>query len=214
MKKMYDTLENFLTETQSLPGWMTVEKGRRLIELVVESKAEHCVELGVFGGRSLVCMAFGLRLLGHGTADGIDPYTAGAALEGVNDPKNDQWWAGLDYEAIARDAQMSCYKLGLAQYTRLVRMRSQDVVEFYTDETVDLLHQDSNHSEEISCQEVSLWTPKIRRGGYWVFDDTNWPSTQKAQRELEALGFNLLEDHESWRVYRRGFLPTPNTPGT
>jgi methyltransferase family protein len=205
-----DTL--IAVELPKMPGWCTPEKGQRLAALALG--ANVCVELGVFGGRSLVAIAMMLQDQGFGRVYGIDPFTASAALEGKNDPANDEWWAALDYETIAREAQLSCYRLRLTPYAQLVRMRSLDVVEFYENSTVDLLHQDSNHSEEISCQEVALWAPKIRHGGYWVFDDTNWPSTQKAQHELEALGFGLLEDHESWRVYRRGFLPTPNTPGT
>lgn len=199
-----DINARIVSELPNMPGWCTPKKGQRLAALA--RGANLCVELGVFGGRSLVSIAMALQDQGFGRVDGIDPFTASAALEGTNDPRNDEWWAALDYDAIAREAQLSCYKLGLAPYTKLVRMLSRDVVAFYADSSIDLLHQDSNHSEEISCQEVALWTPKVRRGGYWVFDDTNWPSTQKAQRELEASGFNLFEDHESWRVYRRDFL--------
>jgi hypothetical protein len=182
---------------------MAVEKGRRIIDLVIGSKAELCVELGVFGGRALICMAFGLKVLGRGRADGIDPYTPSAALEGTNDKANSEWWSHLDYEAIARVAQETLYRLELMPYARLVRMRSLDVVDFYADGTIDLLHQDSNHSEEVSREEVARWAPKIRSGGFWVFDDTDWASTQKAQRDLEALRFRELENHGSWKVYLR-----------
>jgi hypothetical protein len=85
-------------------------------------------------------------------------------------------------------------------------MRSQDVAGFYGDETVDLLHQDSNHAEEITCEEVELWAPKIRRGGYWIFDDTDWVTTQKAQAMLVHLGFEEIEDRVTWKVYRRATM--------
>lgn len=189
-------------ELPGLPGWCTPEKGKRMAELARE--AYFIVELGVFGGRSLVAMALALRDSSNdfSRVDGIDPYTPAAALEGTNDPANDEWWTHLDYEAVARAAQESLYRLELMPYARLVRMRSLDVVDFYIDGTLDLLHQDSNHSEEVSCEEVTRWTPKIRPGGYWVFDDTNWESTNKAQRELTALGFLELEDHGSWKIYQ------------
>lgn len=188
-------------ELPNLPGWCTPEKGKRLAELA--RGAGLCVELGVFGGRSLVAIALTLRIQGYGRADGIDPYTPTAALEGANDPANDDWWSRLDYEAIARAAQEVLYRLELVQCTRLIRMTSCEVFGFYKDGTIDLLHQDSNHSEEITCEEVTCWAPKIRSGGHWIFDDTNWPTTQKAQKRLLELGFVELENHESWKVYKK-----------
>jgi hypothetical protein len=188
-------------ELPQMPGWCPVEKGRRMAELA--HGAALCVELGVFGGRGLVAMALTLAAQGSGRADGIDPFSAAASLEGANDVANDEWWSKLDYEEIARSAQTTLYRLGLTPYAQLVRMRSREVAGFYGDGTVNVLHQDSNHSEEITCEEVELWAPKIRSGGYWVFDDTNWATTQKAQRELEARGFLEIENHESWKVYQR-----------
>ena len=187
-------------ELPGLPGWCTTEKGVRMAEIA--RGATLCVELGVFGGRGLIAMAAALRDQGFGQAHGIDPYTTNAALEGVNDSKNDEWWSDLDLGKIARTAQLGIERLGLVPWARIIWERSQDVVGRYDDGSIDMLHQDSNHSEAVTCAEVALWTPKIRPGGYWVFDDTDWPTTKRAQRELEALGFDLLEDHESWKVYR------------
>ena len=188
-------------ELQGLPGWCTNEKGKRMSELA--RGAELCVELGVFGGRSLLAITLALADQGCGRADGIDPFEAAASLEGSNDSANDEWWSSLDYAAIERAARDALQRLDLSpKYAQIIRMRSREVVALYEDGSIDLLHQDSNHSEEVSCEEVFLWTPKIRPGGYWIFDDTNWPSTQRAQRELAALGFTELEDHGGWKVYK------------
>jgi len=188
-------------ELPNLPGWCTVEKGKRMAELA--SGASLCVELGVFGGRGLVSMALALADQGFGRADGIDPFTPGAALEGTNAPANAEWWGHLDYEAVARVAQEELYKLKIVPHAHLVRMRSLDVVEFYDNGTVDVLHQDSNHSEEVSCAEVEAWAPKIKPDGFWIFDDTDWQSTKRAQDMLLWLGFDEIEDHVHWKVYRK-----------
>jgi hypothetical protein len=188
-------------ELPKLPGWCTVEKAKRMAALA--SGCSLCVELGVFGGRGLVAMALALADQGFGRADGIDPFTPGAALEGTNDPANSEWWGHLDYEAIAREAQTALYRLKLVSCARLVRLLSREAVEFYDDGAVDVLHQDSNHSEEVSCAEVELWAPKIKPGGFWVFDDANWPSTQRAQHILLQRGFVELEDYGGWKIYRR-----------
>jgi len=188
-------------EIPNIPGWCTPEKAKKMARLAFESPL--CIELGVFGGRGLVAIALGLREKGIGRVDGIDPFTAAAALEGTNDPANDEWWAKLDYESIARVAQKKLYELDLVHYAHLIRMASHEVADYYKDGTVDLLHQDSNHSEEISCKEVELWVPKIRSRGYWVFDDTDWPTTLLAQKILAASGFEMIEDHETWKVFRK-----------
>ncbi len=188
-------------ELEGIPGWCSIEKGKRMAELA--RGASLCVELGVFGGRGIISLALSLEEQGFGRADGIDPFTAVAALDGTNDVANDEWWRNVDFEEVAKTAQDAICELGLYQYTRLVRLRSKDVVGFYGDGTVDVLHQDSNHAEEVSREEVRLWAPKIRVGGYWIFDDTNWASTQRAQLDLVSLGFTEIEDHGSWKVYRR-----------
>jgi predicted O-methyltransferase YrrM len=194
-----------------MPGWCTPEKGKRMAALA--RGASLCVELGVFGGRSLVSIALGLRYQSIalalrdqpsncGRVDGIDPFTATAALEGTNDPANDQWWSRLDYEAIARAAQEAIYKLELMPYAHLVRMTSQEAVGFYADGAIDLLHADSNHSPEVSTWEVEHWAPKLKSGGIWIADDTNWPSTASAQKRLSDMGFQKTEEHGTWAVYR------------
>lgn len=191
-------------ELPGLPGWCTCVKGARMAELA--RGANLCVELGVFGGRSLVAIALSLKDSPNdfGRVDGIDPYTPTAALEGANSPENDLWWGQLDYEAVARAAQEALYRLELMPYARLVRMLSRDVVGFYADGTVDFLHLDANHSEATSCEDVALWAPKIRPdGGYLVFDDTDWATTQKAQQDLEMLDFQMIENHVQWKVYRK-----------
>lgn len=186
-----------------LPGWCTPEKALRMAELVVLAKATLCVELGVFGARGLIAMAIGLQELGLGKVDGIDPFTKAAALEGTNDKANDKWWSELNYETIFAQAYGAIEKNGLLPFSSLVRKRSQDAVADYADETIDVLHQDSNHSFEVSTAEVMAWLPKLKEGGYWIQDDTDWPSTRHAQDMLVEKGCVLLEDHQKWKVFQK-----------
>jgi Methyltransferase domain len=193
-----------------LPGWCTPEKGRRMAAIVVEVSGSSlrpalCVELGVFGGRSMLAMSLACQGLRRGRVEGIDPYTAAAALEGRNDKANDEWWAKISYEDILRQARAAIENNGLAPYAKIIRATSADAVGAYADGSIDVLHQDSNHSEEITCAEVRAWTPKIRPGGFWIADDTNWATTQKAYAALaNDYGFVRREAYESWAVYRKG----------
>jgi hypothetical protein len=188
------------SELPRLPGWCTTAKGKRLAALA--EGAALCVELGVYGGRSLVAVGLALQDQGRGRLDGVDPYAVEAALEGDNGPAVDAVWQATAFASVERAARSAVERLGLGDRVRFVRARSLDAVRDYADGSVDLLHQDSNHSELVSCREVVAWAPKLRPGGLWVFDDSDWATTRAAQRLLLERGFTEQEDHYLWRVFR------------
>ena len=192
----------------ALDGWCTPEKAKRMARLVAQAGADRyilAVELGVFGGRGTIAMGLAVKhcLAGIGAVHGIDPFTKQAALEGTNAIQNAEWWGKLDYEAVKIKAARAIRDFGVDKYTRLVIEKSLDVVGTYPDGCVDVLHQDSNHSEEVSCAEVEAWAPKVSRRGFWVFDDIDWPTTKKAQGMLVERKFNLIEMHKTWAVFQR-----------
>lgn len=185
----------------TLPGWCTVQKGLKMAETVVLEKPVTCVELGVFGGRSLVALALALKELGRGKVYGVDPYTAAASLEGKNDPENDAWWSQLSYDEIHAAAVKAVEDLNLTSHAEIFRMRSQDAAARF--ERIDLLHQDSNHSEEVSCAEVDLYSKLLKPGGIWIMDDTDWQTTRKALGKLLGLGFEEVHRDQRWMIFRK-----------
>lgn len=189
------------TSIAPLHGWGTVEKGVRLAELVLGIRAERSVDIGVFGGRSLIPMAIAHQILGAGYTVGIDPWEVEASLDGANAPENDEWWGKVDHDAIYAHFLGALMQYGLVGECRIMRERSDTAVRLFSDESVSVLHQDGNHSEKISTMEVELWTPKLKRGGYWVSDDTDWTTTQRAQAMLIERGFLVFENHGNWKIY-------------
>lgn len=186
-----------------LHGWTTPEKGTRLAELVIETGAARSVEIGVFGGRGTIAMAMGHQVLGTGSVSAIDPWEVCASIEGENDPANDEWWSKVDHDEIYEHFLAAVVRTGVGRYCRIMRERSDTALRLFADESVAVLHQDGNHAEKISSSEVEIWTPKLLPGGYWVADDTDWPTTRRAMAMLAERGFALIEDHGSWRVYRK-----------
>jgi hypothetical protein len=87
----------------------------------------------------------------------------------------------------------------------LWRCKSNEAVSKFEDQTIDILHQDSNHSEEISCEEVELYWNKVKPGCFWVFDDTDWPTTKKAQDLLLTKGYVVhhIPSDKKWTVFQR-----------
>jgi hypothetical protein len=187
----------------ALHGWATPEKATCLARLILQARAELSVEIGVFGGRGTIAMAMAHEALGYGYVAGIDPWSASASIEGENAPENDEWWQAVDYDAVLASFLAAVTSHGLSRQVRVMRQRSDEAVRLFADRSIAVLHQDGNHSEQVSSGEVVRWAPKIKPGGYWVADDCDWPTTAAALVLLEHQGFVLVEDHGSWRVYRK-----------
>lgn len=194
------------TTTPTLHGWCTVEKAIHLYNLVLEHELPVCVELGVFAGRSLLAIALGARAK-NGTAVGIDAWSKEACEQGVNDIANTEWWNTIDYDFFYNYTDKVISDANLSAMTTLIRSKSADAVEQFASTSINFLHQDSNHSEEVTVEEVNLWFDKVKIGGYWVFDDTDWSTTQAAQTLLLEKGYELIftEKDAKYKVFVRKF---------
>lgn len=187
----------------TMEGWSTPDKCAKLAKYILELNAKCSVELGVFAGRGLISMAMAHRHQNYGVAWGFDPWKAEACTEGKNEPENDEWWKKVDLKGIYKGFINNIVMHDLLEYCHWARLKSLDAVKLFEDESVDLLHQDSNHSEEISLAEVDRWHKKIRAGGIWVQDDIDWKTTQKAQKLILKSGFEKIDGTEKWAIYRK-----------
>ena len=206
-----DDNESYLTRViPTLHGWCSVEKALQLYKLVLEHENPLCVELGVFAGRSLLPIALGAREK-NGSAIGIDAWSKEACLAGINTIANAEWWSGIDFDFFYNYTKSVVDDAKCQDTTSLLRSSSKDCADKFTASQISLLHQDSNHSEEITVEEVNLWYDKVKIGGHWIFDDTDWPTTQKAQELLLTKGYELIftEKDGKHKVFIR--VATKNT---
>ena len=188
-------------EVKKLEGWVSPERGVELCDLILEHKPIICVEIGVFGGRSLIAQAMALRANGSGKVYGIDPWKTEAALEGEN-VANKEWWSkNVDLHGIHRGTMEAIWRLGLDEWAIVIRAKSQDCAFLFRD-GIDWLFIDGNHSEEASTRDVYRYVPLVKSGGIMIFDDADWPSTQKAVALIEKEG-RLLKDGGGYRIYQK-----------
>jgi predicted O-methyltransferase YrrM len=166
-----------------MEGWCSVEKACAMAALILRTRPAISVEIGVFGGRSLVAQALACRHVG-GLVWGVDPWKADAALCGVAERENIEWWSKIDYETIYRGCISAVLAQGLTQACNILRTTSDRAVLLFDDKSIDIVHIDGNHSEGASTLDVSMWLPKLKQGGHIWFDDTDWSSTKKAQNML------------------------------
>lgn len=159
-----------------LHGWCSKEKAAILIDMILKYKPKIIVEIGVFGGKSLVPMAFALNSLKKGTIYGIDPWCAEESIQGM-DPASFEWWGQVDHELILDSLLKEIYAAKLEKQVVLIRATSAECPGI---QQIDLLHIDGNHSEKASFDDVTKWVPLVREGGLIVFDDVTWSTTNTA----------------------------------
>lgn len=167
---------------ESLDGWCSYDKASTLHNLVLEEKPNLIVELGVYGGRSLVPMALAQIENKKGTIIGIDPWLAEASLEGAHSTQSIGGWGGVkntDYSYIYERCVNKIIEYNLNN-CELIRMKSQEAISLFVDNSIDVLHQDGNHSEDLATIEVELYMQKLKSGGYWISDDIHFDTIKKS----------------------------------
>ena len=189
----------------SFYGWCTQEKARSFIDLVLQVKPEICVEIGVFGGQSLFPVASALKFLGQGLVIGIDPWNTHECIR-YFDPIRDQahinWWSKVNMEQIYYSylGMLSHYELD--EYCITLRSTSADAAPAIG--TIDILYIDGNHSEAMSTQDVKLYLPKVRSGGYIWLNDSLWNDIQPSIDLLfEECDFVKLIDNGNCILFRK-----------
>ena len=175
----------------TVDGWCTPDKAKHLVDAIIERRPMLCVEIGVFGGSSLLPQAMALQLNKQGVIHGIDPWSTGAALEEMLGEENKAWWAKVDLEQIYQNCRNHVERLKLTNHVQLIRDKAENVVGGFVDETVDILHIDGNHSEELSYKDATLYLPKVKRGGMVAFDDIWWADGTSNVTTRKAIMFLL-----------------------
>lgn len=156
---------------QGLEGWCAEDKASILIDIILKLKPTTIVEIGVFGGKSLIPMACALKANEGGVIYGIDPWDAAASMEEVLHPDNKYYWSIVDHRGIMNGLIQKIEQLDLVDYIELIESTSEDAPPI---PEIDILHVDGNHSDKTSFYDVNKWVPLVRKGGWIIFDDMKW----------------------------------------
>lgn len=205
---------------EKLEGWCDKQKREKLYNLALNlnnykknsdplnkdtiNDETIIVELGVFGGKSFLPLAIACKEMNQGICYAIDPWSNQCSTQ--NYEKGDvnyEWWNKLDHEKIYQGFLDAPKLYNVESYVKILRNKSMESLNLFQDESIDILHQDGNHSESTSTEEVLEFSKKIKKGGYWIMDDTNWISTCLAQTKLIECGFTLIENNKNWAIYKK-----------
>jgi len=171
-------------------GWCSEQKGMFLVSLVFAIKPQTIVEIGVYGGKSLIPMAYTLQVnqMG-GLIYGIDPWDSMESVKGLQQIEHLSFWENLDHQIILQRLKENIRNFSLEQQIILLQTTSENAPPIYG---IDLLHIDGNHSEAMSYLDVIKWVPFVKRGGYIILDDMTWcdNGTFTTRRSCEWLDAN------------------------
>lgn len=146
--------------------WCSVEKINLLMDLTLLTKPSVSVEVGVFTGSSILPVAATLSYLNSGKVYAVDAWSNDEAILNLNDDDpNKEWWSQVDMTVVHH-----CFKNLMEQWSLenfcIEHCKSSKQIIDAIPNQIDFLHLDGNYSEIGSLQDVELYLPKVKKGGY------------------------------------------------
>lgn len=178
-------------------GWCPPEKARYLYEIVSEHKPEIVLEIGIYAGKSLFPMAVAAEAYG-GRVIGIEPFSVLPTQEGINPKENDDWWRSVNYNDLEHTFMTSVAKWELEPTIQLLKKTSKAALADMPSE-IGVIHQDSNHSEEVSFWETEHYAPLLKKGGFYILDDIDWNIDGKLTNEKSIALLDSMFTRVKWQ---------------
>ena len=200
-----NVLDDIQMVHERLQGWCSWLKAETLASIVVALRPKISVEIGVFGGRSLIPIAMAHRYINHGKVIGIDPWMARASVEGQLEA-DAKWWSDQKmHDDVYTGFMRFRENLQLQQWIQVERKVSD---EFDPMLGIGLLHVDGNHGEQ-AIKDVERFCPFVDFGGIVVVDDIGWGAgtVDRAIDLLPRMGFiekyRVKDEGSEWGVYQK-----------
>jgi predicted O-methyltransferase YrrM len=169
----------------SISGWASPEKMLDMYRLVRFARPSIVIEIGTYAGRSFLPQVLGLKHNDHGVAWAVDPWEPGPTQYGTP-VVGQEFWVNVDFASRRAELEKNLQDSQLLPWARVLKSHSIDAAPRWGLESVDILHIDGNHTEEISSADVETYLPKLKPGGFLWLDDSHWPSLAKARRIVES----------------------------
>jgi Methyltransferase domain len=173
----------------TLAGWCSVDKAYKLIETILADHPLLCVEIGVFGGASLIPQAMALKHNNLGKVVGIDPWQNEAMIDGMAAKNHIDWWKALDLTDIKKQCIAAVNLAQVHDYVEIVEAKAEDVVDRFQE--ISLLHVDGNHSEDNVYNYVAMYLPRVAIGGIIAINDIFWAEENQHVTTRKAVMYAL-----------------------
>lgn len=180
---------------ETIDGWCSPNKAAWLARLIASRQVANVLEVGIFGGKSLIPMALAVQSVGKGTVIGVEPWSADVAISEPTNETNDAWWANVNFALIKERFFANCARYGVLATVKVMEMDSESAFRFLKPRgrQFDLVHIDGAHSPERALRDAKSWAGLVKKGGLIVFDDIGWPSVAPA-REFLTQNLTVIDE--------------------
>ena len=154
------------------------------------------VEVGNYKGGTAVEMCQGLNLHPLYMVDSFEPYEGYVGYAGHKaDPETHGSWADVERtcrNALNIDETNKGHKAG--SDVVLLKTYSAIAVLDFEDESVDFVFLDANHDYTYVKEDLEIWYPKVKSGGWMMGHDWGYPGVIQAVTEfMESIGLSVME---------------------
>lgn len=208
-KRKIEEIYQDYNQRYGLWGWCTLNKAGCIVDYVNDicERVENpiCVEVGVYGGQSVLPVALELKRHNKGTIYGIDPWKNDEATSGY-DALNYEFWNKVDLERIYQIYSNMISEFELEEFVETIKLPSNDAKDF---EEIDFLHIDGQHTEQ-ALLDVKKFASKVSIDGYCFVDDVEWGQVSMVPYQLECMGFEYIKQVDNNKIFKRTRLQSYN----
>lgn len=199
MKQLFDKIS---VTNKQLQGWCGESKAIVLASMVLALQPDTVLEIGVFGGKSLIPMALAMKEINRGVVIGVDAWSKQVAVREQTSQEHRDWWDKLDIENIYHGFMQQLDILDLHKHVEVVRKQSQD---FNPPQAVSILHVDGSHGIT-TINDIMRFAPKVVIGGLVIIDDLrgdHGAAPSMAANRLLQMRFKRLYELQDGAVFQR-----------
>lgn len=189
-------------------SWCSEDKINLLMDVTLMIQPKTCVDIGSFTGSSVLPVATTLKFLKKGKIFAIDAWSNAEAVKNIDtDDANYEWWSKLNMHSIHTAFTNLMTRWSLNNVCTPIQAPSNQAIQKI--DTIDFLHLDGNFSEAGALEDVELYLPKVKTGGYILLSNIFLISKGK-QPKLKAFSALLDSceivaeiDHENTILFRK-----------
>lgn len=178
---------------EQLEGWCWQEKAERMLSLALDEESKVMVEVGVYGGRSLIPLIVAAQH-NKGFVWGIDAWSNDVATTVPYGKDHNSFWANDDMGRVKDKLFKFLGDNKLGGHVAIVQASGEQALHLFQDKSIDLLHVDASHSVLDEARDVSSYLMKLRKGGILIIDDTDRPDVQIAVEIAKSVCEVVHED--------------------
>lgn len=189
-------------------GWCSLNKAGCIIDCINDicARTENptCVEIGVYGGKSVIPAVLELKRLNKGKFYAIDPWDNIEATKGYFG-EHYNFWFNIDLNNIYSIFVNLLDENDCDSYVEIIRKPSDEAPEIHD---IDFLYIDGQHTDQ-AIRDVHKYASQVRLNGYCIVDDINrevWGEVStKTPDILEEMGFTPQKYIDDAIIFKRVF---------